>query len=482
MNWSFIIFFGFVAWYIARWILQDNKSKEKQTEALIQELRAYKERSTLSEFSREYHYEGLLNKANTLPALKSVMLQWESVDHTSSQVDPHAMAETIVYRELLELEIPVELYSRNFVLCGLLFTFIGLAITFVSVSTGGFSQVLFFPGVGSAMGSTISFLVAAQYLNYHYRNYDGDLNRAKASLVQLLVSDSHKLVSADDAERSLSRLIALYQDVSSASKQAAEQVSQMSIATTSIMEGFQESIQRFLEATNSTSEIAKRVGAQQQAQFDREVQLEQTFSAFSQQVGQMGQHLSEQSSLTREMLDSARNDRDTVHAGIQATVQQSVEFKQSLDTYSQQVNQATTRASEIANQHTSALAMLKDGIDSLNKEVATFGASSVRLKDLIEQKIDSVESKELLLQMSNELQQQAELIHSLKGVGHNLSAVAQQMHEEQHAHNQSVPGVVAAMYEVQRSIAQTAMSLQQALQHAETPNYRSFFKRVFRRK
>jgi HPt (histidine-containing phosphotransfer) domain-containing protein len=126
--------------------------------------------------------------------------------------------------------------------------------------------------------------------------------------------------------------------------------------------------------------------------------------------------------------------------------------------------------------------MLKDGIDSLNKEVATFGASSVRLKDLIEQKIDSVESKELLLQMSNELQQQAELIHSLKGVGHNLSAVAQQMHEQQHAHNQSVPGVVDAMYEVQRSIAQTAMSLQQALQHAETPNYRSFFKRVFRRK
>ena len=477
-----ILFFIVATIIIARRTFQWSLPKAKQAEELLKELRAYNERASLSEFSREYHYDGLLSKANGLPALKSVILQWESVDHTSSQVDPHAMAETIVDREILELDIPLERYSRNFVLGGLFGTFIGLAYSFFKVSTGGFSPTMFFPGVGSAMGSTICFLAAAQYLNWRFQNHEGVLDRAKALLVQLLVSDSYKIVSADDAESSLSRLIALYQDVSASSKQAAEQVSHMAIATTSIMEGFQESIQRFLEATNTTSEIARRVGAQQQAQFDREVQLEQTFNAFSQQVGQLGQLLSEQSNLTREQLESARKDRDAVQAGIQATVQQGIEFKQSLDTYSQQVNQATSRSEDIANQQTSAVVTLEQSIDSLNREVASVGASSGRLKDLIEQKIDSIETKELFRQMSNELQQQAQLIHSLQDVGSNLSAVAQHMQHQQQAHNQSVPGVVAAMQDVQRSIAQTAVSLQQALHAANPQRSRSFLKRVFGRK
>ena len=202
--------------------------------------------------------------------IKNWTVEWIKKQEKLSEFR-HSDIEEFVQNKINISELDYDNISRNLL-------FIGLAITFGSISlaftafpalddTGTFQiffQTKFLPNISRALMSTLAAVAWTIIISFLEMGYGKAVNEFSEIFKDFLIDDVYPSHPTKDPEHEIDRMTDIFQDVATAAKEASEQVQSITQVTSLSVDGFNRSIEQFVDATNQTQSILSKVEKQQE--------------------------------------------------------------------------------------------------------------------------------------------------------------------------------------------------------------------------
>tara|TARA_Y100001970_G_C14257075_1_gene876328 strand:- start:1385 stop:3100 length:1716 start_codon:yes stop_codon:yes gene_type:complete len=201
--------------------------------------------------------------------IKNWTVEWIKKQEKLSEFR-HSDIEEFVQNKINISELDYDNISRNLLFIGLAITFGSISLSFTAFpaldDTGTFQiffQTKFLPNISRALMSTLAAVAWTIIISFLEMGYGKAVNEFSETFKDFLIDDVYPKYPTKDPEHEINRMTDIFQDVATAAQEASENVQNITQVTSLSVDGFNRSIELFVDATNQTQSILSKVEKQQ---------------------------------------------------------------------------------------------------------------------------------------------------------------------------------------------------------------------------
>ncbi|GIV58460.1 MAG: hypothetical protein KatS3mg042_1373 [Rhodothermaceae bacterium] len=232
--------------------------------------------------------------------------------------------------------IPTATFIRVYLLFGIGFTFWALIGIFAEMEGlgnplaqgGTFMQEEFFPGVATALGSTVAAIICALVIEFVWYRHHHRLAQLERKATLFLLGDVQRVRGRFELNYGLESLAELYREVAASAKEASDYVASLTSASTIVMEGFNKAIAQFLQAAEQTQNLVISVERSQRAMEEQRLEMKASSEKLAVSVEGLKSIFETEASIVSGL-------RDELSEGSRSFINETVALREAINTLSQ---------------------------------------------------------------------------------------------------------------------------------------------------